>query len=411
MKLKTKLWYCAIPLVSVLPLSIIACNQCAKEEKNPLEKFGKLEISPNFKTKMNKFYPSLISKETLKKEIRISGMDHDEFKNYNIEDIQYDDLNGEAIITVDYKKIYQGDYIIRKFILGGFRKISKWELSTNNREENIVPLDNKEIDTFWNYLNEKSPYYINHNIQYDISYDADERVLYATYQGRKVLLSKELNIAKDEYLVNSEINFANDEHYLKNDLDIMVDPLTRYLEITYRVAKQENSLTLISKTKTLKVVFFLKPEIINHENPANDKLILVPESDSGFDNEITENLLIMSDELAKNKEAIINYLKSGNQLKVIRTTKGNELQNLTICALIQGKEVAIFTANDNLLDNEFYLVNQIKPALENNDPNQILSYQYDEKTNTLTLKYKLAFGAEEALTYFSNDHNVAYKLD
>ncbi|MFV8473406.1 lipoprotein 17-related variable surface protein [Mycoplasma sp. 4F] len=408
MKLKTKLLFCTLPPLSVLSFATVACYNGTKTSKNPTKVETKLVFSPQFKAKIAKHYPSLISKDLLNDNITIENFDTQQYRSYNIQDISYDDLNGKIIVTVHYKEQYQGDYAVVTYQMDGFRKLSKWEQDANNRIEDLTPITSEEVDNFFEYATEKEYQNKNYHISDDISYDAKSKMLYASYKGNKIALLNEINLSKDENLVGIDVNINDRSIVNPEKLLIKVYPNTRCLDISYRVSKKENNIELITKVKIQHIHFeqAKKAEIHNQNS-----LDLVLEADKGFDNEITENLFTVSEQYAPNKEAILAYLKAGKELKVVRNVKGNELQDLAICALIQGKEVAILNANEDLINNEFYLVNQEKPAFENNDPNQKISYQYNETNKTLILKYKLAFGADEDLTYFSNNHNVTYKLN
>ncbi|MFV8468724.1 hypothetical protein [Mycoplasma sp. MV126] len=408
MKLKTKLLFCTLPLVSALSFTTVACYNGTKTDKNPTKEETKLVFSPQFNARIAKHYPSLISKDLLKDNIRIENFDTHLYSSYDIRDISYDDVNGKIIVTVHYREQYQGDYAIVKYQIDGFRKLSKWEQAANNRIEDLTPIVSEEIDEFWQYATEKEYQDKNYHISDDISYDAKSKMLYATYKGKKLALLNEINLAKDENLVGIDLNINNENIINPEKLLIKVYPSTHCLDISYRVCKKENVIELLTKVKTQHIHF---NQAAKEEPYIGSNLELVSETEKGFDNEITENLFTISEQYNENKDAIHDYLKAGKELKVVRNVKGNELQDLTICALIQGKEVAILNANEDLINNEFYLVNQEKPALENNDPNQKIDYQYDESNKSLTLKYKLAFGADEDLTYFSNNHNVTYKLN
>ncbi|MFV8481251.1 hypothetical protein ACNQ1U_02700 [Mycoplasma sp. 653B] len=408
MKLKTKILFWTLPLVSALSFTTVACYNGTKTDKNLTKEETKLVFSPQFNARIAKHYPSLISKDLLKDNIRIENFDTHLYSSYDIRDISYDDVNGKIIVRVHYREQYQGDYAIVKYQIDGFRKLSKWEQAANNRIEDLTPIVSEEIDEFWQYATEKEYQDKNYHISDDISYDAKSKMLYATYKGKKLALLNEINLAKDENLVGIDLNINNESIINPEKLLIKVYPSTHCLDISYRVYKKENVIELLTKVKTQHIHF---NQAAKEEPYIGSNLELVSETEKGFDNEITENLFTISEQYNENKDAIHDYLKAGKELKVVRNVKGNELHDLTICALIQGKEVAILNANEDLINNEFYLVNQEKPALENNDPNQKIDYQYDESNKSLTLKYKLAFGADEDLTYFSNNHNVTYKLN
>ncbi|MFV8499785.1 hypothetical protein ACNQ1M_01670 [Mycoplasma sp. VS424B] len=107
---------------------------------------------------------------------------------------------------------------------------------------------------------------------------------------------------------------------------------THCLDISYRVCKNENVIELLTKVKTQHIHF---NQVAKEEPYTRSRLDLASETEKGFDNEITENLFTISEQYNKNKDAILDYLKAGKELKVVRNVKRKELQDFYYLCLNQ----------------------------------------------------------------------------
>ncbi|MHA3801636.1 lipoprotein 17-related variable surface protein [Mycoplasma sp. VS30B] len=404
MKWSRKLKFLSFPIVGLLPLSMLACSK--EEHKN---NWGNLVLKDAKKAELfSSIYPSLINQEQYKDYFKVDNLNTKYFKSYVLDEFVPDDEKGTLNIKLSLSKNDSNDIETMNLVYKGFRPISKWEKEQKDRELNFAPAKGKEIDKFLDYLNLES-IKKDFEIKNYFYFDPQSKMLYGLIDNRKVpLLGQKLDLLENETLTNEEIvidanNLFNTSKKILSSADLSRNEFV----ITYRIASTNEGKVYFSDLKSSTIVLSRTPK---DENEVDSNLNLVDESESGFDNSITENLFEISNDFAKNREEIVKYLKENANLKIVPIIKGDELFDVLVCANINGKDITILHANDNLLEYEFYIVNQEKPALQNGDPNYLITYKFNSETNELILKYKLAFGNINQLQYFSNNHNVAYLL-